>query len=84
MVAPTLLTAGQCAARLGVSRGLIYAALQSGALPAFRFGRPGRRGTWRVAESDLDRWVQTLKAGGPVPPPQPARPPGRLRHVTLD
>ncbi len=84
--ATPLLTADACAARLGVSRGLIYAALAAGTLPGYRLGRPGRRGSWRVAARDLDAWVHSLRTAAPpltTPTAPPARPAGGFKHLRL-
>ncbi len=83
MVAPALLSVGECAARLGISPAVVYDALRAGALVGCRFGRQGRRGVWRVEAYALEQWVQTLKVGRAAPPPAPARPPGGFRHLRL-
>jgi hypothetical protein len=35
----------------------VYGLLRSGALPAFRFARAGKRGTWRVRRADFADFV---------------------------
>lgn len=90
MVAPTLLTVAQCAERLGISQAVIRAAIQAGTLPAYRIGRPGKRGHFRIEAYQLDLWVQSLKVSVASPglnpaPAKPARPggPPRLSHLRL-
>ncbi len=45
----------------GVSAGLVYLWIEQGVLPHFRLGRQGTRGTIRVAEADLTRFLGSLK-----------------------
>ena len=93
MVAPvpktddTLLTVKDCAARKNISPSTVYSALLSGHLPGYRFGRAGKRGTWRVAAHELERWAESLRAGASVLPPPRAparsagRPAGLFKHL---
>lgn len=66
MVAHTLLTAEQCAERLGVSRSLIYKALADKKLVGYRIGCRGK-GCWRVSEYDLMQWLETLRVSEKPP-----------------
>jgi excisionase family DNA binding protein len=83
-------TVRQAAKMLGVSRALVYAYCQSGELPHMRFGLPGRRGTIRIRQDDLELFVLKKRVeGGQEPPPNPApgemRPkPVELRHLKLN
>ncbi len=74
-----MLSVKQAAERAGVSVSLIYAWCAAGALKHSRFGRPGRRGTIRVEENDLEAFLKDcqLEVRLPAAPPQP------LRHITL-
>lgn len=54
------LTAPQVAARLQLSRALVYALIQRGELPAVHIGR-----SVRVLPDDLDRWLQARRDDGP-------------------
>lgn len=53
------LTAPQVAARLQLSRALVYALIQRGELPAVHIGR-----SVRVLPDDLDRWLHARRVAG--------------------
>jgi excisionase family DNA binding protein len=74
----TVLTVKSAAERVGVSAGLVYTWIESGVLTHYRVGKPGRRGSIRIAETDLDAFMVTLKRGT-VPEIQPL-PPKPIRH----
>jgi excisionase family DNA binding protein len=50
-----LLTLPECQALTGLSRGVLRAAIENGALPAEQIGR-----AWRVKRSELGQWIETL------------------------
>jgi len=56
-----MLTVKQAAERACVSESLVYAWVHSGILPHLRFGRPGRRGTIRIDETEFENLLQTMK-----------------------
>ena len=56
------LTVKEVAARLRVSSGLVYEWCKTGTLKCKRFGRPGRRGTIRIAEEDLAAFLAECNA----------------------
>jgi excisionase family DNA binding protein len=72
-----MLTPKQAAERLNVSDSLIYAWCSAGALPHYRFGKPGRRGKILIDEVELDAFVAAHRreARAEAPP---------LKHITLD
>lgn len=79
-----MLTVKQAAVRAGVSPGIVYAWINGNVLAHYRVGRPGTRGSIRIAEADLAAFMATLKREGrqalsaPVAPrPQPLR----LQHL---
>jgi excisionase family DNA binding protein len=45
----------------GVSAGLVYAWIEQGVLPHFRLGKAGTRGTIRVAETEFQRFLESMK-----------------------
>jgi excisionase family DNA binding protein len=55
------LTPKQAAERANVSVSLIYAWCNTGALPHYRLGRPGKRGKIVIDEADFERFLATLK-----------------------
>ena len=55
------MTPKQAAAKAGVSLSLVYAWLHSGRLPHYRFGRPGKRGTIRIDQTEFELFLQTMK-----------------------
>jgi excisionase family DNA binding protein len=52
-----LLSPSDVAARLGVSKVTVYRRIQSGELPAMRFGGNAGSTPLRVPEQALERWV---------------------------
>jgi excisionase family DNA binding protein len=56
-----MLTVKQAAAVAAVSPGLVYVWVETGTLTHYRVGRPGRRGSIRVAEADLSAFLESLK-----------------------
>jgi excisionase family DNA binding protein len=56
-----MLTVAQAAKRASVSESLVYAWCNEGVLIHVRFGRPGKRGTIRIEEEDLENLIQTMK-----------------------
>ncbi len=62
------MTVRQAAERLGVSAGLVYAWCRLGVLAHERFGRPGRRGTIRIRESDLAAFAEECRREPPENP----------------
>lgn len=70
-----MLTVKQAAERAGVSFGLVYEWTRSGMLPHYRMGRSGARGGIRIADVDLDAFLQsrhrgTGKRSGPCAAPE--------------
>jgi len=59
-----LLTVREAAEIAAISLSLMYAILESRALPHIRLGRAGRRGTIRIAEDDLERYLQNCRREG--------------------
>lgn len=51
-----MLRPNEAAARLGVSREVVYRLLQSGELPAYRI-----RGQWRVSHEKLLEYLETCR-----------------------
>lgn len=64
-----LLTVAEVAERLRISPSLVYEMVQGGKLPHIRFGKPGRRGTIRVAEEDVAEMIASCKSYGAEPEP---------------
>ena len=68
-----VLTVKECAEKLRVSQGTVYALVAQAILPAVRIGGFGR-GTIRILESDLQDFIQNSRTK--------ARPPSAaLRHI---
>jgi len=68
----------------GVSAGLVYLWIEEGVLPHFRLGRPGTRGTIRVAETDLQQFLESLKQGmRPQVVPATPSPKSSFRHLRV-
>lgn len=61
-----LVTVKQAAERLEISLSLCYKLVEQGRLPCIRLGGQGRRGTIRVSEDDLRRFVESLKRPSPA------------------
>ena len=78
-----MLTVKEAAARACVSESLIYAWCQSGALPHFRLGLPGKRGKIAIEVEDLDATLASFKVGRREPEPQksPARRKSAFQHL---
>jgi excisionase family DNA binding protein len=61
------------AARLGLSKSLIYSLIDAGIIRATRHGRPGKRGTIRIDESEVERYLASCQNHEPtVSPPRPS------------
>ena len=58
-----MLSVKQASIRLGVSEALIYDWCSSGLLAHFRFGSRGKRGGIRIAETDLEVFMQSCRVG---------------------
>lgn len=56
-----LLTPGEAAARMGVSRSLIYKWVAQGRLSHYRLGGEGRRGKIMVSPRDADSLMDSLR-----------------------
>lgn len=56
-----IVTVKEAAQLAGVSRSLVYAWCQSGALRHSRFGRAGRRGCVRIAEPELLEFLESCR-----------------------
>jgi len=79
-----MLTVKQVAERLTVSEALVYGWVQSGALPSFRFGQAGRRGSIRIAEADLETFLAAQKTSPKESvPPVTRKPAIVLKHLKL-
>jgi excisionase family DNA binding protein len=70
-----VLTVKQAAVRIGVSQSLVYELCRLGVLRHTRHGRPGRRGTIRIAEDALRDYLASCEREGGVEDDQP------LRHI---
>lgn len=81
----TMLTVKSAAANVGVSPGLVYAWVETGILPHYRMGKPGRRGAIRIAEVDLEAFIASLRKGeGPRESfPRDPKPTLVLKHLKL-
>jgi hypothetical protein len=82
-----MLTVKQSAAIAGISTGMVYVWVEQGVLPHFRLGRPGSRGAIRIAEVDLQRFLDSMKQQArpqetPAAPP-PAKTKSTFRHLRL-
>ena len=79
-----MLTVKQAAQRAGVSTALVYAWISDKMLAHYRVGRPGSRGSIRIAEADLDAFLASLKREGRQPSsPPPAPKPHRITLQNL-
>jgi len=66
MPSDELLTTGEAAEVVGVSRSTLVRLIEDGVLPAYRLPtRPGakRRGHWRVKHADAERLRRRMEAG---------------------
>lgn len=61
-----LLTFPQAAERLECSRWHVYDLVKDGVLPRRLAGRPGKKPRMRIAESDLQAYIESTKAPVPV------------------
>jgi excisionase family DNA binding protein len=73
-----VLTVNEAAARLGVSKSLVYALVERRMIPHFRVGLPGRRGKILFREEDLDAYLAGLKVEGGAAQAPSGRP---LKHI---
>jgi excisionase family DNA binding protein len=72
-----LLTVAEAAEAAGVSPSLIYLLVEKGELPHLRLGASGRRGTIRIDEADLRRFLESRRREGEKPSrPLPGAPVG--------
>jgi excisionase family DNA binding protein len=59
-----VLSVKQAAQRAGVSLALMYQWCSAGLLPHHRLGAPGKRGTIRISEADLAKYLDSCRRGG--------------------
>ena len=79
-----MLTVAAAASRAGVSRALVYEWVSARLLSQYRLGRPGRRGSIRITEADLDAFMASMKRDGrQVTAPLVQPPPPKLKHLKL-
>jgi hypothetical protein len=82
-----MLTVKQAATRIGVSEALVYGWCSVGLLPHFRLGGRGKRGGIRIAEPDLETFLQGCRVGQDEPQsvaaPTPVPKRISLRHLRL-
>lgn len=81
-----MLTVKGVANRVGVSAGLVYDWIASGRLVHFRFGKSAKRGAIRIAEADLDAFLQTLRRGAEPrvsKPPAPSPAKRQFKHLSV-
>ena len=71
--------------RLSVCPSVVYDLVASGALPHYRIGKKGCRGAIRIAEPDLEAYLDSQKRdkGQEVIPPAPRKPRVTLKHLRL-
>ena len=74
-----MLTVRQVADRLNLSKQCVYALIDSGRLPAHRFGVG--RGTIRICSNDLRQYITESRYSGAEEPRKAPRP--RLKHISL-
>ena len=55
------LSVKEVAARLSISEALVYAWVESGKLPCYRLGGPGKRGAIRISEADLNAFLVSCR-----------------------
>jgi len=78
------LTIKEVAEKSGVSETLVRGWIADGSLPHYRLGSKGRRGTIRIDEIDLEKFLEACRQGerrDAVPPPRPQ--PVTLKHLRL-
>jgi excisionase family DNA binding protein len=68
-----LVTVKQAASKACVSASLVYEWCQSGSLPHYRFGRPGKRGKILIDEADLQGFLAGCRRYGPVETDEPLK-----------
>lgn len=78
-------TVKTAAEQMGVCPSVVYELVDAGELPSYRIGKPGRRGTIRIAEGDLEAYLESHKKGES---PAAVSPPAMkkkivLKHLTL-
>ena len=73
------MTAKQAAEQAGVSVSLVYEWCKAGVLSHSRFGRPGKRGTIRIHETDLQAFLAACRQEGRGP----EAPALQLKHIAL-
>jgi excisionase family DNA binding protein len=79
-----VLTVKETAVVARVSEALVYAWIAAGVLAHHRMGRPGRRGTIRIAEADLEAFLAAQRRQKPEEPAMPAqRRKVVLHHLTM-
>lgn len=85
-----MLTVVEVAKRMGVSVALVYSLVESGALPHYRIGNPGKRGAVRISEEQLATFLLSRMKGSETtkepPPSRVAASKGRkikLDHISL-
>jgi Helix-turn-helix domain len=81
-----MLTVKQAAERAGVSPGIAYQWIGASLLAHHRLGRPGTRGAIRIAEGDLETFLQSCRVGVEqqcTPAPTPAKPQSTFRHLRV-
>jgi excisionase family DNA binding protein len=81
-----MLTVKQAAERASVSPGIVYQWIGAALLAHHRLGRPGTRGAIRIAEADLEAFLQScrVEAEQPfTPAPKPAKPQSAFRHLRI-
>jgi excisionase family DNA binding protein len=59
-----MLTVKQAAERIKVCPTIVYALVAADVLTHVRVGRPGKRGTIRIAETDLDAYLNSMRHVG--------------------
>lgn len=74
-----MLTVKQVAERLQVSASTVYALCEKGEVPHRRIGLG--RGRIRIAESDLQEYLDRKKVGGRKEAPAPRPKPVKLTHL---
>lgn len=72
-----MLTVRQVADRLRCSASLVYALCSQGRLPHVRVGLGRQRGAIRIAETDLERFLEESRVE------RPSSSPLKLKHVSL-
>jgi excisionase family DNA binding protein len=76
-----MLTVKQAATRIGVSVSLVYLWVESRQLAHYRISATGKRGHIRIAETDLDAFLASMKCGQAK---DAAKPPARRRPIKLE